>query len=393
MRPRSTSGQAAVEYIAVVALVAIVFAIAGAFTLNGRAIAAATMGQLKRGLCIVEGHDCKEVHPPCTVSSSGSSDDWHVDIAIVRIGGGKAALVEHQSDGRILVTLTDHADLGVSTGFGLNLKLGDKLAFGGEVRAAALASLSHGTTYRVPDDRTADELIQTMRKNRLDPSFWNELERIAPSVSQPVSRYRQLDLSGSANLKVLTGKVGGGVREDLATGKKTIYLKGAVSLDGEGEGVGAVGGSAEGQLALVLDRHNKPIDLIVLGAGKFNASADLPALLEPVAGHVRPGIERTWELEGHLDLTQPGRLDAVLGSLSHPSRLVDMVHDEGTFDFNSYGAHELGVDVGSHVKAGLSFGGEVSHMSSSRKLLSAMEHTPEGFWVPRYDCLAAASRV
>ena len=50
MRPRCTSGQAAVEYIAVVALVAIVFAIAGSFVLNGRAIAAATLGQLKRGL-------------------------------------------------------------------------------------------------------------------------------------------------------------------------------------------------------------------------------------------------------------------------------------------------------------------------------------------------------
>ena len=31
-----------------------------------------------------------------------------------------------------------------------------------------------------------------------------------------------------------------------------------------------------------------------------------------------------------------------------------------------------------------------SHQESSRRLLSAMEHTPEGFWVPRYDCLAAA---
>ena len=89
MRPRCTSGQAAVEYIAVVALVAIVFAIAGSFVLNGRAIAAATLGQLKRGLCIVEGHDCPEEHPPCTVSSRGSSDDWNVDIAVVRFGAGK----------------------------------------------------------------------------------------------------------------------------------------------------------------------------------------------------------------------------------------------------------------------------------------------------------------
>jgi len=65
MRPRCTSGQAAVEYIAIVALVAIVFAIAGSFVLNGRAIAAATVAQLRRGLCIVEGHDCADPHEPC----------------------------------------------------------------------------------------------------------------------------------------------------------------------------------------------------------------------------------------------------------------------------------------------------------------------------------------
>jgi hypothetical protein len=57
MRSRRSSGQASVEYIAVVALVAIIFAVAGSFTLQGRAIAAATMAQMRRGLCIVEGHD------------------------------------------------------------------------------------------------------------------------------------------------------------------------------------------------------------------------------------------------------------------------------------------------------------------------------------------------
>jgi hypothetical protein len=188
MRLRSTSGQASVEYVAVVAIVAIVFAVAGSFTLQGRAIAAATVGQLKRGLCIVEGHDCPEEHPPCQVSSASMSDDWQVDIAFVRLGAGRSAIVEHKSDGQILVTLADHMDLGATGGFGANLKIGDKIAFGGEVRAAALASLGHGTTYRVADDRTAGELIRTMRRERTDPRFWQGLQALGSRVSGPVTR-------------------------------------------------------------------------------------------------------------------------------------------------------------------------------------------------------------
>jgi hypothetical protein len=389
MRLRSTSGQASVEYVAVVAIVAIVFAVAGSFTLQGRAIAAATVGQLKRGLCIVEGHDCPEEHPPCQVSSASTSDDWQVDIAFVRLGAGRSAIVEHKSDGQILVTLADHMDLGATGGFGANLKIGDKIAFGGEVRAAALASLGHGTTYRVADDRTAGELIRTMRRERTDPRFWQGLQALGSRVSGPVTRYRSIDLSASASLGPLTGAVGGGGSEDLLTGRKTVYLKGSVSLDLQHD-LASGGGSLEGKVAVTLDRHDKPVDLMVLGTGNLQASSDLPALLQPVAGHLPAGIDRTWQLEAHLDLTQPGRGKAVLDSLAHPSRLAHMVLDEGTVEVNSYGNQQDVAAVGGHVKVGLSLGGEISHTTASRHLLSAMEHTPEGFWVPRYDCLEAA---
>jgi hypothetical protein len=384
MHLRGSSGQAGVEYIAIVALVAIVFAIAGGFVLNGRAIAAATVAQMRRGLCIVQGHDCAEKHPPCSVSSRGTSEDWNVDIALVHVGAGKSALVEHMSDGRILVTLTDHTDLGATGGFGASLKLGDKLALGGEIRAAALASLSHGTTYEVPDDRTADELVHTLRENRTRRSFWNDLARLVPRVKPPVSQYRQLDLSGSSSLKVFAGNAGAGAREDLVSDEKTIYLKASGSLEA------GVGGSGDAQLAVTLDRHNNPVDLMLLGAGKLEASADLPGMLQSVAGHVRAGRNRTWQVEGHLDLSQPGMTDAVMHSLTDPGRLVALVRDEGTVQFNAYGGETERFDVGAHAKLGLSLGGEISRARSTTRLLSAMEHTPEGFWVPRYDCLTAA---
>jgi hypothetical protein len=385
MRPRSASGQAAVEYLAVVAVVAVVLVGVGGFVLDGRAVAAATVAQIRRGLCVVQGHDCAVAHPPCSLSSRSSAQDWSVDVAVVHLGAGRSAIVEHRSDGRILVTLADHVDLGATGGFGAELTVGDRIAIGGEVRAAALASLARGASYEVPDDRTADELIATLRRERTDPGFWRALQALASRVSPPVARFRELGLTGTASLGPLAGRVAAGGREDLVTGARTVYLKGGASL-----GAGGPGGGADAKLAVTLDRHGRPVDLMVLGAGRLEASADLPAALQPLAGHLAAGRGRAWELEAHLDLTEPGRAHAVLGSLADPPRLVGMVLKDGTIQARAYATSETALGLGAHAKAGLAIGAEVSSTAASRRLVAAMEHTREGFWVPRLDCLAAA---
>jgi hypothetical protein len=386
MRSRSASGQAAVEYIAVVALVAIVFAIAGAFTLQGRAIAAATVGQLKRGLCIIEGHDCPEEHPPCPVASRSASSDIHADILFVHIGSGKSAIAERNSDGKVFVTVADHYDLGATTGLGVGLKIRDKLAIGGEVRAEALASLGTGKTYEVASEQQADALLAKLRRGD---------ERGIPA---PVSRYIDASLAGDVSgtvrgVDLKAGAVLGG-RLDRTTGERTVYLKASGSFEAErtGEsGAGASGGgSGDVHLALKLDRHNKPLDLMAIGSGELHASADLPPLLQPVAGHLPTGLGRSWEVEAHLDLTQPGRADAVLANLVHPTRLAHMVLTEGTVQARGYATDDDVDEISGHAKLGVVIGGGISSTQSSRRLIAALEHTPEGFWVPRYDCLAAA---
>jgi hypothetical protein len=100
-------------------------------------------------------------------------------------------------------------------------------------------------------------------------------------------------------------------------------------------------------------------------------------------------VGRSWDLEAHLDLTQPGRAEAVLGSLTDPSRLARMVLDDGSVQVRGYATSEDGQGVSGHIKVGLAIGGEVSQTTSSRRLIAAMDHTREGFWVPRYDCLTA----
>lgn len=387
MRSRSSSGQASVEYIAVVALVAIVFAVAGSFTLQGRAIAAAAMAQMRRGLCIVEGHDCKEEHPPCPVASHGDSTEYHLDVALVHLGYGKSAIVERNSNGEVFVTVAKHYDLGATTGLGAGLKNGDKIALGGEARAEVLASFGKGETYKVGSEQQANALLGAIRRGD-------------KNLPDPVTRYFDGSVSGNlmGDLRGVVDASEGntlGGRYDRDTGKRTIYFKNTMSLGAQvsdDTGAGASGeASNDLRLALTLDRHNRPIDLMAIGSGKLEASADLPPLLQPVAGHLPTGYGRAWEVEAHLDLTQPGIGHEVMANLLRPQRLVHMLIDRSSIQVRGYATNDDSDEISGQVKAGLVIGAGRTKSTSSKKLIAAIEHTPEGFWVPRYDCLAAAA--
>jgi hypothetical protein len=393
MHLRGTSGQAGVEYIAIVALVAIVFAIGGSFVLNGRAIAAATVAQMRRGLCIVQGHDCADPHQPCSISSHGSGNDLNVDVAVVRLSGGRSALVDRRSDGKVAVTVTDHLDGGLSVGVGGRLKIGDRPAIGGELRAAALASLGHGTTYEVANERQAAALLRLVNRPKVDPNFytpavrayWRRVEAVLPRIPAPTSQYRQFEGKLSLSGAVLTADSTAGMRDDRVTGQRTYYLKGSVSLDA-GDVAHGAGGA---QVAVTVDDRGRPVDLALMGSGELTSSRDLPVALQPVAGHLTAGRGRTWELEGHLDLTQPGR-PSVSFLLSDPKRLMRLVMDDGFVQMRSYGVSDSSVGADGRVKAGIGLGAGFTHTNSSQHLVNALDHTREGFWVPRYDCLTAA---
>ena len=393
MHLRGTSGQAGVEYIAIVALVAILFAIGGSFVLNGRAIAAATVGQMRRGLCIVQGHDCADPHQPCSISSHGSGNDLNVDVAVVRLSGGRSALVDRRSDGKVAVTVTDHLDGGLSVGVGGRLKIGDRPAIGGELRAAALASLGHGTTYEVANERQAAALLRLVNRPKVDPNFytpavrayWRRVEAVLPRIPAPTSQYRQFEGKLSLSGAVLTADGTAGMRDDRVTGQRTYYLKASVSLDA-GDVAHGAGGA---QVAVTVDDRGRPVDLALMGSGELTSSRDLPVALRPVAGHLTAGRGRTWELEGHLDLTQPGR-PSVSFLLSDPKRLMRLVMDDGFVQMRSYGVSDSSVGADGRVKAGIGLGAGFTHMNSSQHLVNALDHTREGFWVPRYDCLTAA---
>jgi hypothetical protein len=62
---------------------------------------------------------------------------------------------------------------------------------------------------------------------------------------------------------------------------------------------------------------------------------------------------------------------------------------QGSAQVRTYRSTQNDVELSGHLKAGIGFGAGLSHTTSTQRLVNAMEHTREGFWVPRYDCLDA----
>jgi hypothetical protein len=391
MRPSSSSGQSSVEYIAVVALVAIVFAIAGSFTLQGRAIAAATIAQMRRGLCIVEGHDCKDPVEPCSVSSHGSGTDVSGTIAFVRLGAGKFALIDRLSNGAVSVTVTHHLDGGIAFEAGGRVKIGGHSAISAEVRASVLASGGNGTTYQVANETQAEALVLKLQKPNVDPNLytpairdmWRRVDLAMPKIPAPSSQFHKFEGKVSLSGKVVGGDAVLGMRADEMTGKKTYYLSAGVSLDP----AGVAHASGTGKIALTVDRKGHPTDLSLVGSGDLNGSMDLPAAVQSIAGHVKAGKGRTWELEGHLDLTQPGR-PSVWSLVKDPVQLIHLMENDGYVQFRAYNTTDDGMGI--EGKGGI-FGAGLDYKDTGQHLITALDHTREGFWVPRYDCLAAAA--
>ena len=391
MRSRSSSGQASVEYIAVVALVAIVFTVAGSFTLQGRAIAAAAMAQTRRGLCIVEGHDCKDPVEPCSVSSHGSGTDISGTAYFVRLGAGKFALIDRLSNGKATVTITHHLDVGIASEEGGRLKIGGHSAISANVRAAVLGSAGNGTIYTVDNETQAEALVLKLQKPNVDPNFytpairrmWDKVEAAMPKIPAPTGQFHKLEGKVSLSGKVLGGDSVLGMKTDEMTGKKTYYLSAGASLDP----AGVVHASGTGKIALTVDRNDRPLDLSLVGSGDLNGSMDLPASVQSIAGHVKAGKGRTWELEGHLDLTQPGR-PSVWNLVKDPARLIQLMQNDGYAQFRAYDTSKDGMGLeGQHGM----FGAGLDYKETKQHLVTALDHTREGFWVPRYDCLEAAA--
>src|SRR3978361_2063633 len=100
---RSMRGQATVEYVALIAVLALLSS-AALTTATGGApgIVNAVAGQIRRALCVVGGGPCPDLtRRPCTVASTRDAPHVAVDILLVRIDEERFVLRERMSDATV----------------------------------------------------------------------------------------------------------------------------------------------------------------------------------------------------------------------------------------------------------------------------------------------------
>jgi hypothetical protein len=417
VRPRSrSSGQSTVEYVVVVALVLAVLLAAGAAWADGAPIAGAVSRQMAYALCLVTRGDCDEDRRPCTVASTDTTDEAGVTLFFIGIKGRRGVLVERRSDGTYAVTLSEGAGAGIDTGWGGEAKAsfrGKSITLGGEARAAALAELGHGWTWVVPDEGAASAIVAEIRRNPL------HVGSPPPGLGRPTVTYGEHGLSVSAggSLGPLSAAVDAsdtfGTRTDASTGRRTYYVRRRNGVTGSvlfGEDRGGASGSVRGseEYAVTLSADGRPLDLAILGSGRYSGSLDLPDQAQEIAGML--GLptkgDRLYSTEMHLDLTDAGNLALAtdfIAQVEHPglrvgsavdetAQLRERLRESGTQETRTYTMDAQRDEIGGHLAAEFKIGAELSHTVEHTRLQAAMSRGLDGVWRKRSDCLAAAGR-
>ena len=398
---RSTSGQATVDYVAVVAVLAIVFGLAlGVAAAGAAGVVNAVTGQIRHALCLVGGGPCADPRSkPCTVTSTRDLHHIALNLLLVRLDHDRSVLREELSDGTVRLTVVRSGALGAEVGVGATVRgslNGRRIGGQDELRAAAQASLGTGRVYLARDRREADAFMRAIRDGR------------APAPPREVlydGGVRALGEAGlgSAWLEGLSATAIG-LRRDRRSGEVTVTLNAGAS--GWGAVTTALGGPAgtadrATTLGVTLDRRRRPTELSLSAAGTVAAGVALPLSLRRVLRRGRGDASlgdlggRRWELAARLSLLDPVvraawerfRRDPASGAAIRA--LGETIRERAYLDVRAYRTASTagGGEIG--VSAGLRVGAEYDHVIDEARLLAASSRPPAGLWERRLDCVAA----
>ena len=422
-------GQAALDYLALVAVAAGALAAAGSVW-PGTEAGAAVVRQLERALCVVRGGDCERDRAPCVTRARQTATRVQAHVLAIRIGAGTVALVEERSDGAIAVTRLQEADLGADlrVGLGAGLRAGDvALAIGGEARAALLAHARSAKTWHVRSAAQAGRLLdQLAERTRLvrataPDGSWTWLPqrpRIPPPAESASDRGWSVTLAGTGRAgKVadgaLTLRAGDayGARTLHGSGRRVLYVRRSQGFDAAlGGGPGGrllrrtAGAATERVYGIEVDAHGEPVDLSIVVSGALTRSGDLPDDVQEAAGlliRARGSGRRFFEVERHLDLTQTANLAAAREFLRHATHprprfgdavavsaaLDERLRDAGTIHARVYEVGESRRGLGGHATLGVKVAGSVERYARTSRLVAALTRAAGAPWVTRGDCL------
>jgi hypothetical protein len=399
-RAHRQRGQASVEWLAVVVLVATLLGLGAALAQAGY-VGRRVTREMARAICLVGDGDCRRDQEPCVVGSRATRQGMTVHLLFIRLGEDKLGVIEERSDGTFAVTLEDGITGGLEGSDGLEVgvhvgKVGFSL--GGEVTAALMARLGRGRTWVVGSRAEAQRLLEEEGGGR-PPDVTSGSGRWDSSVDASVAG-AGFDLARAG----IAFDREAGWRVDQHTGHRTAYVQASWSGSAVvGHGVlGLSGADGEETYAVEDDETGRPVDLRVIATGSFTGSRDLPTVVQPVAGLLSAGAGedgRGYEVTGHLDLTDAGNLAAARGLLNAiaarhataaPERALRRQIDEhGTVQARVLAtqSEERGMS-GSFTGGPGGFSAEAQIQQRSQQLLAATSRGLDGQWITRTDCVA-----
>jgi hypothetical protein len=405
---REEGGQATVDYVALLAVAAVLLTAATAGTaVAAPGVANGVLGQFRNALCVVSGTACPPApRRPCTVASTRDVRHVAVSLALVRLDDDRIVLREHLSDGTIRLTVAQRGGAGVEVGAGGGARLdvrGRSVGLDREARAGVQGVLGHGEVFYARDEREADALLRAIRRTRLGGGGGPRAREVF--VEGGVRGLGSVDVSGA---RALGGQLDGiadallGARRDRRTGELQLSL----GAGGAGAGIVAIalGGNAgalDGQavLGLTLDRRRRPVELSLSASGSVAAGDMLPpGLARPLEQAAGPAAAlsaagRRWELGARVNLTDPRVAAAWTAFRSAPASpaairgLGEQLRDHAVLDVRSYRLDSSFTRLVVSAALGLRFGGELEHTLDRSKLLAAATRPPFGVWEARVDCV------
>ena len=393
MRTRPTAGQATVEYVAALALIAALLVVAAP------AVGAPNLGRIvvvkmRLALCIVAGDICVDDDArraglaPCPLSSDTKGSEKTGTVLIYEIGRKGTLTVTPQSDGSVSVVRVEAASDGATAGLHAGLKAGP-IAFSIGVSGSVRQRVQSAAGWDFPDGASAARFLAHESVNQFD------LKRFPPSWvsgddTEEIGAFAGVSAGGgNSHTEVSAGLLGvalgaGGTlggRANVKDGTVTVY--GKASFNGLEFSVPALPsktiGARNGTIEFTFGRDG-PRELAFRTAVASNRGA------------------RLTEQVGRLDLRDPANWEAakslVGAPFPWPERVIDRINavwqrmkTGGTVERTISDVDDDSRGVSGDLKiGGVSVGGGYKRIQIHKQLVDASA------WVggaerERFDCI------
>ncbi len=432
-----TRGQASGEYVALLAVVAVM--VVAAVALSSGGVGGRVLAGMRRGLCTLAPVGCPagssavadaDTLAPCDLERDAHEEELSETIASLRLGASGRLTAVRASDGRVTVTLTDGSSVGGEVGAGASVGVGSGQV-GGGLKADLGVSWSSGRSWTFPDAAAAQrfvarygdkatiggKLVDEVRSAcslLCDALGWRPHAELPPPDVEHVEGGALATLGGAFGLggQPVTVKASASAvlgRDRARDGATTWFLRLGSTLTAQLDlPVAELHGGVEGDgvLAVALDADGEPSRLTVTLAGEASGGVTGRAEKEAEAGHRGTGSAHesrgeVVEVDATLDLHDAanravatavidGLREDPLSSalLSRTGALGARLVTAGQLDVRRYALDGSASELSGKLAAGITVGGGFARTSRGLRLLDATTRLPGLPFLPRDDCRA-----